>query len=147
MLEDASGQSLSLRTELDLARKYLDIEQARFEHRLLVEWRVDEALLDVQVPSLIVLPLVENAIRHGLSPKVGPGRLAIEARADGSQLFLTVEDDGLGAALPLRPGLGIENTRERLAAIYDGRAALSIETAPHGGFRARICLPLPEERP
>ena len=80
MLEDASGQTLSLRTELDLTRKYLDIEQVRFGDRLRVEWSVDESLLDVQVPSLIVLPLVENAIRHGLSPKVGPGRLTDRRR-------------------------------------------------------------------
>ena len=75
MLDDASGQTLSLRVELDLTRKYLEIEQVRFGDRLRVEWHVDESLLDVQVPTLVVLPLVENAIRHGLSPKVGPGRI------------------------------------------------------------------------
>ena len=79
---------------------------------------MDDSLLEVQVPSLIVLPLVENAIRHGLSPKVGPGRLTIGARSEGASLLLTVEDDGLGAALPLGPGLGVGNTRERLDAIY-----------------------------
>ncbi len=144
MLEDASGQTLSLGTELDLTRKYLEIEQARFGDRLRVEWSVDDSLLEVQVPSLIVLPLVENAIRHGLSPKVGPGRLTIGARSEGASLLLTVEDDGLGAALPLGPGLGVGNTRERLDAIYGGRASLGIETSPNGGFRARIQLPLPE---
>jgi signal transduction histidine kinase len=146
MLEDASGRTLSLGTELELTRKYLEIEQVRFEDRLRVEWSVDESLLDVQVPSLIVLPLVENAIRHGLSPKVGPGRLTIGARSEGSWLFLTVEDDGLGAALPLGPGLGVGNTRERLAAIYGERATLSIDTAQNAGFRARIQIPLPEGR-
>jgi signal transduction histidine kinase len=146
LLEDASGQTLSLRTELELTRKYLDIEQARFGDRLSVEWRVDESLLDVQVPSLIVLPLVENAIRHGLSPKVGPGRLTIRARPEGASLVLTVEDDGLGAALPLGPGLGVGNTRERLDAIYGGRASLGIDTNPNGGFCARIQIPLQEER-
>jgi sensor histidine kinase YesM len=146
MLDDASGQTLSLRTELELIRKYLDIEQARFGDRLKVEWRVDESLLEVQVPSLIVLPLVENAIRHGLSPKVGPGRLTIEARSGGAGLLLTVEDDGLGAALPLRPGLGVGNTRERLVALYGEQAALSIDAAPGAGFRARIEIPGLEER-
>jgi two-component system LytT family sensor kinase len=147
MLEDASGQTLSLRTELELTRKYLDIEQVRFGHRLCVEWRVDESLLEVPVPSLVVLPLVENAIRHGLSPKVGPGRLTIAAGSDGLQLLLTVEDDGLGAALPLRPGLGVGNTRERLGALYGERATLSIDTAQDAGFRARIQIPLHEGRP
>ena len=147
MLEDASGQTLDLRTELDLTGKYLDIEQVRFGNRLRVEWSVDESLLDVQVPSLIVLPLVENAVRHGLSPKVGPGRLSIGAAAQGRSLVLTVEDDGLGAALPLGPGLGVGNTRERLDAIYGERASLGIDTSPDGGFRARIQIPFQEERP
>jgi len=145
MLEDASGQTLSLRTELELTRKYLDIEQARFEDRLTVEWHVDDSLLDVQVPSLIVLPLVENAVRHGLSGKVGPGRLTIGAVSQGPSLVLTVEDNGVGATRPIRSGLGIDNTRERLAAIHGGRATLSVETAPHSGFRATIHIPLREE--
>ncbi len=146
MLDDASGQTLSLRTELELIRKYLDIEQARFGDRLTVEWRVDESVLEVQVPSLIVLPLVENAIRHGLSPKVGPGRLSIEVSAEGPLLILAVEDDGRGATLPLALGLGVGNTRERLQALYGDRAALRIDTARDAGFRARIQIPLHEGR-
>jgi LytS/YehU family sensor histidine kinase len=144
MLEDASGHTLSLRMELDLVRKYLDIEQVRFGTRLCVAWRVDESVLEVPVPSLIVLPLVENAIRYGLSPRVGPGRLTIAARPEGSSLLLSVEDDGLGATLPLAPGLGVGNTRERLGALYGDRAALHIDTAPLCGFRARIEIPLRE---
>jgi signal transduction histidine kinase len=147
MLENASGKTLSLRTELELTRKYLEIEQVRFADRLSVEWNVDTSLLEVQVPSLIVLPLVENAIRHGLSPKLGPGRLKIAAGSDGASLVLTVEDDGLGAAFPLGPGVGIGNTRERLEALYGGRAGLEIDNLPEGGFRARIRIPLAEDRP
>jgi hypothetical protein len=146
MLEDASGQTLSLRVELELTRKYLDIEQVRFGDRLTVDWHVDESVLDCEVPSLIVLPLVENAIRHGLSPKVGPGALTIGAYSKGARLLLTVEDDGLGAALPLRQGLGVGNTRERLVALYGEHAALMINTAPGAGFRARIEIPGREER-
>jgi two-component sensor histidine kinase len=147
MLEQESGQTLSLRTELELTRKYLDIERVRFEDRLRVEWRVDESLLDLQVPSLIVLPLVENAIRHGLSPKVGPGFLKISANLEGASLVLTVVDDGLGATLPLQPGVGIGNTRERLETLYGNRARLDIETWLDGGFCARIQVPLPESQP
>lgn len=146
MLEDASGRTLSLKTELELTRKYLEIEQARFGERLVVEWSVDEALLETPVPSLVVLPLVENAIRHGLSPKVGPGRLTVAASAEGPALVLTVKDDGLGAALPLRPGVGLANTRERLETLHGARASLEVETAPGAGFTARIRLPLPEVR-
>jgi two-component system LytT family sensor kinase len=146
MLDSASGQTLSLRTELELTKKYLDIEQIRFEDRLHVEWCVDDSLLEVRVPSLIMLPLVENAIRHGLSPKVGPGQLKVSARAEGASLVLTVEDDGLGTSLPLRPGVGIRNTKERLEAMYGERARLDIETQPDGGFHARVQLPLPEQQ-
>jgi two-component system, LytTR family, sensor kinase len=147
MLDDASAETLPLRMELDLTRKYLEIEQARFGSRLFVEWRVDDSLLEVPVPSLVVLPLVENAIRHGLSGKVGPGRLTIEARSDHASLHLAVEDDGLGAALPLADGLGVGNTRRRLDALYGGRAALVVETEPRRGFRASIRIPLSQERP
>ncbi len=147
MLEDASGQTLSLRSELELTRKYLDIEQVRFGDRLRVEWSVDASLLEVRVPSLIVLPLVENAIRHGLSPKVGPGRLKISAASDETSLVLTVEDDGLGATLPLGPGVGIGNTRERLEAMFGGKARLDVDPLPDGGFRAGVRIPLEGWRP
>jgi two-component system LytT family sensor kinase len=147
MLEKASAPTLSLRMELELTRRYLDIEQVRFADRLRVEWDVDESELEVQVPSLIVLPLVENAIRHGLSLKVGPGRLRIRAGAQGASLVLTVEDDGLGAKLPLCAGVGITNTRSRLEAMYGAMARLEIETAPDRGFCARIELPHSEGRP
>jgi len=146
MLEDASRQTLTLRVELELTRKYLEIEQVRFEDRLGVEWCVDDSVLEVEVPSLIVLPLVENAIRHGLSRKVGPGRLKIAAGRQGASLVVSVEDDGLGTRLPLREGVGIANTRERLAMMYGERGTLQIDTRPGRGFCASIRIPLPDER-
>ncbi len=145
MLDEASSQTLPLRTELDLTRKYLEIEQARFSDRLQVIWLVDATLLDREVPSLIVLPLVENAIRHGLSLKVGPGTLTISATAESGQLILKVEDDGLGAAPPLHLGIGLGNTRERLETLHGDRAGLSVDTQPGQGFRVRIHLPLTEQ--
>ncbi len=147
MLDEASSQTLSLRTELDLTRKYVEIEQARFADRLRIEWTVDETLLERQVPSLVVLPLVENAIRHGLSPKVGPGTLRIGAAHAEGQLQLTVADDGLGATEPLKLGIGIGNTQERLRSLYGDRAGLTIHTRPGEGFLARIHLPLSEDAP
>lgn len=146
MLETASGRTLSLCAELELARKYVEIEQARFGERLSVSWSVDGSLLESPVPSLVVLPLVENAIRHGLSTKVGPGRLSVSARREGESLVLVVEDDGLGASLPLARGVGLANTRERLEALYGDRAGLDVETAPGEGFRARVRVPLAEAR-
>jgi two-component sensor histidine kinase len=147
LLEKASGQTLTLRLELDLTRNYLEIEQVRFGDHLRVTWRVDESLLETEVPSLVVLPLVENAIRHGLSLKMDPGHLAITAEREGENLVLTVEDDGLGAAAPFVPGVGLGNTRERLRALYGERAGLDLTTEPGRGFRARLHLPLAGERP
>ena len=141
MLDDASGQTLPLATELDLVRKYLEIEQARFQERLCVEWRVDPATLDAEVPSLILLPLVENAIRHGLAPKIGPGRLRLVTLAEDGWLTLSVEDEGLGATLPLSLGVGLSNTAERLRAHFGDDGQLDFNTRPDAGFRARIRMP------
>jgi signal transduction histidine kinase len=145
MLDDASAETLPLRMELELTRKYLEIEQARFGSRLTIEWCVDNSVLDLPVPSLVVLPLVENAIRHGLSRKMGPGRLAIEARREARSVVVRVTDDGLGASLPLQAGLGVGNTRQRLDAFYGNLAALEIETEPQRGFRATLRIPLVQE--
>jgi two-component system, LytTR family, sensor kinase len=142
MLDEGAGASLALRQELDLARKYLDIEQVRFGDRLDVRWNVDVALLDAAVPSLVILPLVENAVRHGLAPKTGRGRLTIDVRQEHAALIVTVEDDGVGATLPIAAGLGIGNTRERLSALYGAGAGIEVETAPHAGFLARLRMPL-----
>ena len=146
MLETASGATVSLRTEVDLTRRYLEIEKVRFGDRLAFDWSVEESVLETPVPSLVVLPLVENAIRHGLSAKVGPGRLEISARAEGASLVVTVEDDGLGAATPLRTGVGLANTRERLEGTYGARAGLEVDTAPGQGLRSRLRVPLAEGR-
>jgi two-component system, LytTR family, sensor kinase len=145
MLDGASAQTLTLRTELELVRKYLEIEQVRFGQRLSIDWHVDDATLDLSIPSLSVLPLVENAIRHGLAPKVGEGRLAITADVEANVLRLAVEDDGLGADLPLTSGLGVSNTRERLAALYGPGASLEIDTQPGRGFRATVRIPVGQE--
>jgi two-component system, LytTR family, sensor kinase len=142
ILDDASTQSLTLAREIELTRTYLDIEQARFGDRLTVEWAVDQGVLGVTVPALVLLPLVENAIRHGLAPKVGQGRLVVRADAAGDMLVLAVEDDGLGVATPVRPGVGIGNTAERLRALHGDRAELSIDSVPGRGFKATIRVPV-----
>jgi hypothetical protein len=146
MLDEASGQTLDLGTELDLARQFAEIEQVRFGDRLCVQWMVDPSLLETRVPSLVVLPLVENAIRHGLSRKMGVGHLTVRAARHATALVLTVEDDGQGATEPLRHGVGLANTRARLHAMYGAEASLETSTSPKGGFRASVRVPL-EERP
>ena len=91
---------------------------------------------------MILQPLVENSIRHGLANRLGPGRVEVRADADGSVLRLTVTDDGCGLGEGvLREGVGLGNTRARLTALYEGRAGVDIEPNPPGGTVVRVHLP------
>ncbi len=143
MLEETSGEDVSVATEVDLARRYVEIEEIRFGARLRVEWHVSlpAQAAGARVPPLLLLPLVENAVRHGLSPKVGPVTLRVSARAAPGAIELSVEDDGAGAKGPLRERVGLGNTRQRLRARYGASASLSLETPEGGGFRARLSIP------
>jgi two-component system LytT family sensor kinase len=133
--------------EIDFLRAYLDIEQMRFGDRLRVRFDVAEAVADQPIPSLILQPLVENAIKHGFSPKLGPCQLVVRCAAHEEGLALSVEDDGVGAP-PDAPrqaptsGIGLRNVRERLATVYGARARLSFESQPRHGTRATVYLPL-----
>jgi two-component system, LytTR family, sensor kinase len=136
-----------LREEIDFLRAYLDIEQMRFGERLQVRFDVADAIADQAVPSLILQPLVENAIRHGFSPKLGPCQLIVRCVAQQQELALSVEDDGVGATLDEarkapRVGIGLRNVRERLATVYGARARLSFESRPRHGTCATVYLPL-----
>ncbi|MGE5865501.1 MAG: sensor histidine kinase [Rhizobacter sp.] len=99
-LRKVGVQEVELAQELAYVRAYLDIEQIHFGDRLRIEYRIDAAALDVLVPTLLLQPLVENAVRHGLEPLIRPGTLTIEARADGDTLWLRVRDDGTGCRSP-----------------------------------------------
>jgi two-component system LytT family sensor kinase len=135
-----------LHEEIDFLRAYLDIEQMRFGDRLQVRFDVAEAVADQPIPSLILQPLVENAIKHGFSPKLGPCQLVVRCAAQQEELALSVEDDGVGAPDVSRQaptaGIGLRNVRERLAAVYGARARLSFESRPRHGARATVYLPL-----
>ena len=143
-LQKVGVQEVELAEELEYLRAYLDIEQVHFGSRLRVEYRIDANALDVMVPTLILQPLVENAIRHGLEPLVRPGTLTVEAQADGDLLWLRVRDDGIG--LPRtsarRDGLGLANTRSRLDRLYGENAALTMRDQAAGGVRVEISMPL-----
>ena len=107
-----------------MASAYLDIERARFGDRLRVETRVDPQSLHQLIPNLILQPLVENAVKHGLSRKLGAGTVSIDATLQGDLLTLTVEDDGLGmtrapcSAQVYDRGVGLRNLRDRLERLY-----------------------------
>lgn len=136
---------VSVAEELDFIRQYLAIEQVRFGARLTVQIEADPTVRVHSIPALILQPLVENAIKHGLAPKVGPGLLKIEVCEANGCLCLSVEDNGDGPLGPRRPikstGTGLRNTSDRLNTIYREDASLTMETVPSRGCRVTIQIP------
>jgi two-component system LytT family sensor kinase len=145
VLDEESQQEVSLRHELEFIRNYLGIEQVRFRDRLKVEFEIEPSTLDAAVPHLILQPLVENAIRHGISPHARPGLLVVRARSLGSTLQLVVRDNGPGLdsvnADSGRPGIGIANTRARLQHLYGDAFTFDVRNAEAGGLEVRITVP------
>ncbi len=140
-LEEPSGE-MSLAREIQFLECYLEIQRLRFQDRLAVRLEIAPETLEAYVPHLILQPLVENALRHGLSPKPGAGQLCVSTRRQGAELLLVVEDDGLGlpAAGP-QEGLGLANTRSRLRARFGAAAGLELAPLPGGGTRVSLRLP------
>jgi len=124
---------------------YLALMGVRMGPRLASSFDLPDSLRNVAVPPLLLQPLVENCIKHGLEPKVEGGRIELRARREGDSLVLTVSDDGVG--LTAAPGgatstrFGLEQVRRRLAALYGERAGLQLEPAAQGGTQVRITLP------
>src|SRR5882672_7930082 len=112
-LESTDAQEVPLRQELDFLRRYLEIEQTRFGDRLAVRLEIAPETLDALVPNLLLQPLVENAIRHGIEPRAKPGRIELRARCENGQLKLEVRDNGVGLSpdRKLEEGVGLSNTR------------------------------------
>ena len=147
----ADAGPVPLREELEFTRGYLEIEQARFGDRLRVQWKVNAEAKRVSVPGLILQPLVENAVAHGIAPLARGGRLTISGWLDDGRLCLEVEDDGAGpgdaVGGPFREGHGLGNVRRRLVARYRGEARLELRDSPGGrGTIARLVLPPLERR-
>ncbi len=140
-LADA-GASVSLEEEIDLARRYLAIEAVRFGRRLTVEWEVDPRVFAARVPPLVLQPLVENAVRHGIEPNSEGGRITVRARLNRGQVVLVVSNT-LGDE-PGSPGHGMAlyNIRERLRLLHDVAAECDVRRE-NGLFQARIVLPAP----
>jgi LytS/YehU family sensor histidine kinase len=135
--------------ELELVRQYVAIEEARFSDRLRPEFDIDDSLLSAATPGFALQHLVENAIRHGIARRPDAGRLVIAARRDGDTLEISVTDDGIGidADLVMPQGHGVENTRERLRALYGGGATLDIAGRAEGGAIATLRTPYREMVP
>jgi two-component system LytT family sensor kinase len=138
-------QPSRLGDEFAVVERYLEIQRARFADRLDVALSVEPGVTDARVPLLVVQPLVENALKHGLGPRVQPGRLRVAAWHDGGRTHITVEDDGVGLppgwTLDASPGTGLRNLAARLTAEYGDRASLRIEARDEGGVRATMVLP------
>jgi two-component system LytT family sensor kinase len=144
VLRTSTELETPLAAELDFLRRYLDIELARFGDRLAVSFAIaDDRAVDAIVPQLILQPLVENALRHGLAPRDAPGRLTIAASRDGDMLTLEVRDDGLGLRddWDTGDGFGLANVRARLAATYGSAGRLALDSPASGGTIATITLP------
>lgn len=141
-LEERHAPLVSLSHELELVRCYLEIQHERFQDRLETRFDVADESLRAAVPGMLLQPLVENALRHGLLDKTTPGCLLIRARREGGYLNLSVEDDGLG--LPdggFVDGVGLGTTRERLRMQFEDSASLELQARPGGGTRVQLRLP------
>ena len=142
-LETAGVQEVPFKKELEFLKHYLDIEQTRFQDRLRIEMAIEPETLDVLVPSMILQPLVENSVRHGVAPRPEGGCIKIKAWRDNSLLRLEVADDGpgLGVDVPLKERVGLSNTRARVTNLYGDEHGLKLHNAADGGLVASLSIP------
>jgi two-component system, LytTR family, sensor kinase len=141
-LKSQASQEVSLAEEMSALELYLNIQRQRFQDTLTVQIEMDPNTLDAKVPHLILQPLVENAFRHGISKRVGPGVLRIESRNGNGMLRVRVSDNGPGIRGEVaNVGIGLANTRARLERLYGARAALKLENSP-AGFSVELQFPL-----
>lgn len=150
-LDDTGRQLVPLKHELDFLGRYLAIEKVRFSDRLEVRVDVAPEVLDALVPNLILQPLVENAIRHGIAPRAASGRVVVAARRERGALSLSVHDDGVGLpesfCVERCAGVGLRNVRARLGQLYPGDHRFEVAQAPDGGASVSLQIPLAfEER-
>jgi signal transduction histidine kinase len=141
----SAREDVALADELDFVRSYLSLEKLRFGDRLTAVEQVDPDALDCPIPSLTLQPLVENAIKYGIAPRAGGGRLEIRASLEDEALALEVRDDGPGAPSTVAAdaaGMGLRAVRHALETRYFGRATMSVVTAPGEGFAVIISVPV-----
>ena len=145
-LDNDPMQKITLEQELQALQLYLDIEKVRFEERLSLEVNIEETAKEALIPSLLLQPLIENAIKYGIARAEGGGHLKISAKVFAGELLMEVSDDGPGCELvdnsiPDAKGVGLRNTRERLATLYGSEHSIKLsQTDPHG---LTICIRMP----
>jgi uncharacterized membrane protein len=143
-LDGADEQVVPLGQELTFTHRYLEIMQIRFQGRLAIQSQIEPGVLDALVPNLILQPLVENAIKHGVSKIDEEGRIEIQARRDGERLVLCVRDNGPRVGengLRSGEGVGLRNTRQRLAELYGAEQSITLRGAEDGGVVAEVIIP------
>jgi len=146
-LDSSRAQLVPLHEELEFLRHYLAIEEIRFQDRLAVQWDIDPKTLDTQVPSLILQPIVENAIKHGVGDRSERGCVLIRSASQDGAVVLQVSDNGPGLnadRLSQKAGIGITNTRLRLEEMYGGTSSMTFDRADGGGLCVTIHLPIPK---
>src|SRR5262245_3312511 len=142
VLRTDQPQEIPLSGELAFLERYLAIELVRFSDRLRVNWSIEPAARDALVPGFVLQPIVENAVKHGVARRADAGRIGISARIVDGSLELAVEDDGVGFSPSQKEGVGLSNTRERLATMYGAAGRLTIIRSASGGTRVELRLPL-----
>jgi sensor histidine kinase YesM len=146
-LDNVGVQKVSLEEELEFLDRYLQIEQTRFGDRLTVKMEVDDALKNASVPNMILQPLVENAIKHGISKKRGQAVIEVQAHRDNGSLTLSVKDNGMGLPEEFtdnsaqRDGVGLASTRARLRELYGDAQSFELCAQPSGGAQAKVTIP------
>jgi two-component system LytT family sensor kinase len=146
-LDSAGAQEVALQQEIEFLKCYLDIERIRFKDRLTVHMQIEQQALKARLPNLILQPIVENAIRHGIAPRTGPGHIEIEARRFNGSLQVQVTDNGPG--LPsngntgriLKEGIGLSNTQARLQQLYGAQQRLDLANTAKGGLTVTLEIP------
>jgi signal transduction histidine kinase len=147
-LDNAGTQEVPLQQELDFVKLYLEIERARLGPRLSLHFEIDPEARGACVPNLILQPIVENAVRHGIAPFSRPGRIEIEARRVEGRLWLEVRDDGPGLnGTGFKEGVGLANTRARLQQLYGAAHRFEMTNGPGRGFAVTLTLPLRDGPP
>jgi len=141
-IETGGRQEVSLREELALLDRYIEIQRMRLGDRLRFSANIEPRSLDRAVPMLLLQPLVENAVRHAIANRRGGGTIEIRARESDSQLSIEVADDGPGFGDTPSNGVGLANVRDRLEHLYGNRQSMQLATAPNGGAVVRIAVPL-----
>jgi two-component system, LytTR family, sensor kinase len=143
--ENLEVQEIPLKQELEFLEKYVEIEQMRFHDRLSVNMNIEAEALDASVPNMILQPLVENAIKHGIAPRSSGGRVDINAVRSNGHLQIEVTDDGLGVPFGdlenLPEGVGLSNTRRRLRHLYGDRHKFELTKLERGGVGVSLEIP------